>query len=109
VQAVVFTDQARIVLAERPEPVAGDGEVLIEVGAVGICGTDLHAPAKPAIFTPGVVLGHEFAAALRLLARGVIATAPLTTAVLPLADHEKAFASLRDPDRAVKVFLDPAL
>jgi NADPH:quinone reductase-like Zn-dependent oxidoreductase len=61
VQAVVFTDQARIALAQRPEPVAGDGEVLIEVGAVGICGTDLHAPLKPAIFTPGVILGHEFA------------------------------------------------
>ena len=51
----------------------------------------------------------EFAAALRLLARGLISTAPLTTAVLPLADHEKAFASLRDPDQAVKIFLDPAL
>jgi threonine dehydrogenase-like Zn-dependent dehydrogenase len=61
VQAVVFTDQAQIALAQRPEPVAGDGEVLIEVGAVGICGTDLHAPAKPTIFTPGVILGHEFA------------------------------------------------
>jgi 2-desacetyl-2-hydroxyethyl bacteriochlorophyllide A dehydrogenase len=61
VQAVVFTGQARIALAQRPEPVAGDGEVLIEVGAVGICGTDLHAPLKPGMFTPGVILGHEFA------------------------------------------------
>jgi threonine dehydrogenase-like Zn-dependent dehydrogenase len=60
VQAVVFTGEAQIELAERAEPLAGDGEILIEVGAAGICGTDLHAPAKPAIFTPGVVLGHEF-------------------------------------------------
>jgi 2-desacetyl-2-hydroxyethyl bacteriochlorophyllide A dehydrogenase len=64
VQAVVFTGQARVELAQRPEPVAGDGEVLIEVGAVGICGTDLHAPLKPAMFTPGVILGHEFAGTL---------------------------------------------
>ncbi|HEY1673631.1 MAG TPA: alcohol dehydrogenase catalytic domain-containing protein [Streptosporangiaceae bacterium] len=35
--------------------------MLIEVRAVGICGTDLRAPLKPAIFTPGVILGHEFA------------------------------------------------
>ena len=63
-QAVVFTGQARVELAQRPEPVAGDGEVLIEVGAVGICGTDLHAPLKPAMFTPGVILGHEFAGTL---------------------------------------------
>jgi 2-desacetyl-2-hydroxyethyl bacteriochlorophyllide A dehydrogenase len=60
VQAVVFTGEAQIELAQRPEPVAGDGEILIEVSAAGICGTDLHAPAKPAIFAPGVVLGHEF-------------------------------------------------
>jgi 2-desacetyl-2-hydroxyethyl bacteriochlorophyllide A dehydrogenase len=64
VQAVVFTGEARIALAERPEPVAGDGEVLIQVGAAGICGTDLHAPLMPGMFTPGVVLGHEFAGAL---------------------------------------------
>jgi len=64
VQAVVFTGQARIELAQRPEPVAGDGEVLIQVGAAGICGTDLHAPLKPAMFAPGVVLGHEFAGTL---------------------------------------------
>jgi 2-desacetyl-2-hydroxyethyl bacteriochlorophyllide A dehydrogenase len=61
VQAVVFTGDARIALADRPEPVAGDGEVLIRVGAAGICGTDLHAPLQPAMFSPGVVLGHEFA------------------------------------------------
>jgi hypothetical protein len=29
VQAVVFTEEARVALAERPEPVAVDGEVLI--------------------------------------------------------------------------------
>ena len=63
-QAVVFTKEARVALAQRPEPVAGDGEVLIRVGAAGICGTDLHAPLKPAMFAPGVVLGHEFAGTL---------------------------------------------
>jgi threonine dehydrogenase-like Zn-dependent dehydrogenase len=45
VHAVVLTGQAEIVLEERAEPVAGEGEVLIQVGAAGICGTDLHAPA----------------------------------------------------------------
>jgi hypothetical protein len=29
--------------------------------------------------------------------------------VVPLADYEKAFASLRDPEQAVKIFLDPGL
>ena len=51
--------------------------------------------------------GREFAGALQMLARGLIDTGPLTTAVLPLSQHEKAFAALRDPEQAVKVFLDP--
>jgi len=58
--AVVLTPDARIALEERPEPVARDGEVLIGVGAAGICGTDLHAPVMPSIFADNVVLGHEF-------------------------------------------------
>jgi threonine dehydrogenase-like Zn-dependent dehydrogenase len=51
---------------------------------------------------------REFAAALRLLARGLIDVAPLTTSAMPLTSYGEAFASLRDPERAVKVFLDPA-
>jgi threonine dehydrogenase-like Zn-dependent dehydrogenase len=46
-RAVVLTDKAEIALVERPEPVAGEGEALIRVGAAGICGTDLHAPLMP--------------------------------------------------------------
>jgi hypothetical protein len=34
---------------------------------------------------------------------------PLTTATLPLACHAEAFAALRDPEQAVKVFFDPGL
>ncbi len=41
-QAVVFTSEKSLSLEERPEPVAGHKEVLVEVAAVGICGTDTH-------------------------------------------------------------------
>jgi threonine dehydrogenase-like Zn-dependent dehydrogenase len=58
--AAVLTGQAQIALEERPGPVAGEGEALIRVGAAGICGTDLHAPAMPSMFADNVVLGHEF-------------------------------------------------
>jgi threonine dehydrogenase-like Zn-dependent dehydrogenase len=51
---------------------------------------------------------REFAGALRLLARGLIDVAPLTTGIMPLTSYREAFASLRDPERAVKLFLDPA-
>jgi L-iditol 2-dehydrogenase len=31
-----------VALAERPEPVPEPGQVVVEVVAAGICGTDLH-------------------------------------------------------------------
>jgi L-iditol 2-dehydrogenase len=48
---------------ERPEPQAG--ETLVRVGAVGLCGSDLHWFGEAAIgetpLTRPLVLGHEFA------------------------------------------------
>lgn len=49
----------------------------------------------------------EFAGALRLLARGLIDVAALTHQRHAHHRYGEAFASLRDPERAVKVFLDP--
>jgi len=48
---------------ERPEPQAG--ETLVRVGAVGLCGSDLHWFGEGSLggagFTRPLVLGHEFA------------------------------------------------
>jgi L-iditol 2-dehydrogenase len=46
---------------EMPEPEPGPGEVLIEVKAAGICGTDLHVKNDRFPYWPPVILGHEFA------------------------------------------------
>jgi threonine 3-dehydrogenase len=51
-------------LVERPDPVAGPGEVIIRVLRTGICGTDLHIRrwddwAASAVKTP-LIPGHEF-------------------------------------------------
>ena len=56
--------QRGLVLADRPEPQAGPGEVKVRVLRTGICGTDLHieswdAWAASSIRTP-LVPGHEF-------------------------------------------------
>jgi L-iditol 2-dehydrogenase len=48
-------------LIDVPQPVPGDSEVLIEVKACGICGTDLHIKHDEFRYWPPVVLGHEFA------------------------------------------------
>ena len=50
-------------LCEQPTPEPGPGEILVRVGAVGICGSDLHSYAEGGIGdTPcayPMVLGHE--------------------------------------------------
>ncbi len=59
-------------VADEPEPVAGPGEVVVRVTAVGICGSDLHWYEESAIgdaaLSHPLVLGHE--------AAGVIASGP---------------------------------
>ncbi len=47
-------------LREVPEPSPGPGEVLIEVKACGICGTDVHVLHDRFPYWPPVILGHEF-------------------------------------------------
>jgi (R,R)-butanediol dehydrogenase/meso-butanediol dehydrogenase/diacetyl reductase len=45
-----------------PDPVPGEGEVVVKVGRCGICGSDLHMTEDPAYDCKhGDVLGHEFA------------------------------------------------
>ena len=61
-QALVYTQPNEVQLLERDAPVGADGEVVVRIDAVGICGSDLHAyhghdPRRK----PGLVLGHEFA------------------------------------------------
>lgn len=41
-RAVVFTSEGELALEERPQPVPGYKEILIETAAVGMCGTDTH-------------------------------------------------------------------
>jgi threonine dehydrogenase-like Zn-dependent dehydrogenase len=46
-----------LVAGTAPEPVAGPGQLVIEVAGAGICGSDLHATALG--IPAGSVLGHE--------------------------------------------------
>ncbi len=47
-------------LREVPVPKPGPHEVLVEVKAAGICGTDLHVKHDTFPYWPPVILGHEF-------------------------------------------------
>ncbi|WP_055693330.1 alcohol dehydrogenase catalytic domain-containing protein, partial [Streptomyces prasinopilosus] len=60
-KAAVIESVGRAVVSEVPDPTPGPREVVVEVAACGLCGTDLHilqgefAPELP------IVPGHEFA------------------------------------------------
>lgn len=61
-QALVYTGANRLEMQEVAVPRPGPGELLVEVGAVGICGSDMHAfhghdERRP----PPLILGHEAA------------------------------------------------
>ena len=70
--AVLPETGQQLVVQELPDPVPGEGQVLLEVQAAGICGSDLHlsdtyAPA-------GTVLGHEYAGRVADVGPGVDAS-----------------------------------
>ncbi len=84
--AVVLTGPERLEIQERPVPAPEAGEVLVAVGAVGICGSDLHAfhGQRPGM-EPPIVLGHECAG--RVVAVGPGVSPDLvgqTVAVIPM-------------------------
>jgi threonine dehydrogenase-like Zn-dependent dehydrogenase len=59
--AAVLADVGRLEIAERPVPTTNGGEdVVLDVEACGICGTDLQILKGGHPATVGVVLGHEF-------------------------------------------------
>lgn len=49
-----------IELQEVPVPEINENEVLIEVKAAGVCGTDIHIRHDQFPYWPPVILGHEF-------------------------------------------------
>ncbi|MGB2717734.1 MAG: zinc-binding dehydrogenase [Vicinamibacterales bacterium] len=60
-------------LREIPVPDAGEGEVLLRVGAVSVCGSDVHQAHKTHSWPVNVpvVLGHEFGGTVARIGRGV--------------------------------------
>lgn len=62
-KAAVFEKTGSFVLKQVPVPkIDKDDQVIVEVEACSICGTDVHITADPPgyIATPGTILGHEF-------------------------------------------------
>ncbi len=86
-KALVYTGPGEIDFRDQPDPTPGDGEVVVRVEAVGICGSDMHAylghdERRP----PPLILGHEVAGVVesgRLAGRRVTLNPLVTCGVCP--------------------------
>ena len=71
-KALVLTEYNKFEYLDVPDPVPADGEVLIEVRACGICGSDVHGmDGATGRRRPPIVMGHEAAGVIARLGRGV--------------------------------------
>ncbi len=78
-RGAVFADIGELAVMEREVPVLErQNEVILDVQACGICGTDLHIlsdpPGQPA--TLGVVLGHEIVGVVSEVGEDVVSLRP---------------------------------
>jgi threonine dehydrogenase-like Zn-dependent dehydrogenase len=80
-QGVVFLGDRKLELRQFPDPAPGPRDVILEIKASGMCGSDLHtyrAPAQPAGTVAGgikrqagVIAGHEPCGVVAALGSGV--------------------------------------
>jgi L-iditol 2-dehydrogenase len=61
-KAMVLSEYSKLQMEEVPRPVVGADELLIEVAACGICGSDVHGyDGSTGRRIPPIVMGHEAA------------------------------------------------
>ncbi|MFI9644200.1 NAD(P)-dependent alcohol dehydrogenase [Micromonospora sp. NPDC051925] len=76
-RAVRMTAPGTLEQVDVPTPTAGPGEVLLTVGAVGACHSDLHIlDAPPGVFPTPITLGHEIAGTVDTVGDGVTGWSP---------------------------------
>ncbi|GGE11866.1 galactitol-1-phosphate 5-dehydrogenase [Aureimonas endophytica] len=93
-RAAVMYTPGDIRLEDVPKPVAGPGEVLLKVSAVGVCGSDLPRMLIKGAHKMPIICGHEFSGHIEALGEGVegfregelMAVAPL----IPMEDCDQS-------------------
>ncbi len=69
--AAVYRGKGDVAVEERPVPVPGPGEVVLEVNYCGICGSDIHILLEGWGDTPGHIAGHEYTGTIAAVGDGV--------------------------------------
>jgi (R,R)-butanediol dehydrogenase/meso-butanediol dehydrogenase/diacetyl reductase len=60
-RAAVFRSVRQMPIEQVADPVAGGGDIVLDVRACGVCGSDLHTYTSGLFAKPGQIMGHEFA------------------------------------------------
>jgi len=72
VKALVLEKIGHLEYKEVPDPVPGPGEVLLDIEACGICGSDVHGmDGSTGRRRPPLIMGHEAAGVVARLGEGV--------------------------------------
>lgn len=71
-KALLLSEYSKLNVADLPRPVVGAGEVLVQVAACGICGSDVHGfDGSSGRRIPPLVMGHEAAGVVAEVGEGV--------------------------------------
>lgn len=70
-RAAIVSAPHTIEITEVPDPTPGEFDVVIEVAAAGICGTDIHIIEGEYAASFPVIPGHEFGGTIVAVGRGV--------------------------------------
>ena len=70
-QALIFRAAGDIAVDEKPDPVAGPGEAVVQVEAASVCASDLRVFRGEKHAAAGVVPGHEFTGVIADVGEGV--------------------------------------
>jgi threonine dehydrogenase-like Zn-dependent dehydrogenase len=75
-KVVVCEKPGRLALIDRPQPTSTQGEVLVQIRRIGVCGTDFHIFGGKHPFLEYLqVMGHELS--------GTVVTTPEGSALEP--------------------------
>ena len=76
-KALVLTEYNHFAIQDVPQPQAAPQEVLIQVRACGLCGSDIHGmDGSSGRRIPPIIMGHEASGVIAQVGRGVTAWQP---------------------------------
>ncbi len=76
-KALLLPEYKHLEVVDLPQPTPGPGEVLVEVAACGICGSDVHGyDGSTGRRIPPIVMGHEAAGTVAAVGTGVTSFHP---------------------------------